>query len=133
MRMLKVLTVVAFVVFIILALSNGPRQRAPAYNVATEVRVQGVVQEVQEFWCPINGDEGTHLMLGTDSGVLQVHVAPRGFLSGNGLSFRKGEQIDVVGSMVTYQGRDALIARKITRDDQTIAVRTPNGKPLWVE
>jgi len=133
MRMLKILTVVAFVVFIILVLSNGPRQRAPAYNVATEVSVQGVVQEVQQFWCPINGDEGTHLMLSTDSGVLQVHVAPRRFLSGNGLSFRKGEQIDVVGSIVIYQGHDALIARKITRDNQTIAVRAPNGKPLWVE
>jgi len=131
--MLKILTVVAFVLFTILLFHNGAKQRAPKYNAAAEVKVEGVVQDVQQFWCPINGDEGTHLMLRTDSGILQVHVAPRRFLQGNGVSFSKGDQIAVVGSTVTYQGHDAMIARKITRGDQTFAFRQPDGRPLWVE
>ena len=131
--MLKILTVVALVLVAILLFHNGAKQRAPKYNAATEVRVEGVVQEVQQFWCPINGDEGTHLMLKTDTGILQVHVAPRRFLQGNGVSFSKGYQIAVVGSTVTYEGHDAMIARKITRGDQTFAFRQPNGGPLWVE
>jgi len=133
MRMLKILTVVAFVLVVILILGNGQKQRAPRYNAATEVKVEGVIEEVQQFWCPINGDEGTHLMLKTDSGILQVHVAPHRFLQGNGVSFSKGDQIAVVGSTVTYQGHDAMIARKITRGDQTYAFREPDGRPLWVE
>jgi len=133
MRMLKILTVVAFVLVVILILGNGPKQRAPKYNAATEVKVEGVVQEVQQFWCPINGDEGTHLMLKTDTGILQVHVAPRRFLQGNSVSFSQGDQIAVVGSTVTYEGHDAMIARKITRGDQTFAFRLPDGRPLWVE
>ena len=133
MRMLKILAIVAFVLVIILILSNGPKQRAPKYNAATEVKVEGVVQEVRQFSCPINGDEGTHLMLRTDTGILEVHVAPRRFLQGNGVSFSKGDQIAVVGSTVIYQGHDAMIARKITRGDQTFAFRQPNGRPLWVE
>jgi hypothetical protein len=133
MRMLKILAVVAFVLAVVLILGNGPKQRAPKYNAATEVKVQGVVQEVREFWCPVNGDEGTHLMLKTDAGILEVHVAPRRFLQGNGVSFGKGDQIEVVGSMVIYEGHDAMIARKITRGDQTFAFRQPNGRPLWVE
>jgi len=72
-------------------------------------------------------------MLKTDTGILQVHVAPRRFLRGNGWSFAKGDQIDVVGSMVIYEGHDAMIARKITRDNTTVAFREPSGKPLWVE
>jgi len=97
------------------------------------VKVEGVVVDVQQFWCPINGDEGTHLMLKTDAGILQVHVAPRRFLHGNGVSFSKGDQIAVVGSTVTYEGHDAMIARKITRGDQTYAFRQPDGTPLWIE
>jgi len=133
MRMLKVLTLVAFVLIVVLILGNGGRQRAPKYSAATEVKVEGVVQEVQQFWCPINGDEGTHLMVKTDAGILQVHVAPRRFLQGNGMSFNKGDQIAVVGSTVTFEGHDAMIARKITRGDQTFAFRQPDGTPLWVE
>ena len=133
MRMLKVLTLVAFVLIVVLILGNGARQRAPKYNAANEVKVEGVVQEVQQFWCPINGDEGTHLMVKTDAGILQVHVAPRRFLHGNGVSFSKGDQIAVVGSTVTYEGHDAMIARKITRGDQTYAFRQPDGTPLWIE
>lgn len=133
MRMLKILTVVAFVLVTILIFHVGPKQRAPKYNAATELKADGVIQEVQQYWCPINGDEGTHFMLKTDTGILEVHVAPRRFLEGNGVSFSKGDQVSVVGSMVIYQGHDAMIARKITRGDQTFAVRQPDGRPLWVE
>src|SRR5271169_1043759 len=133
MRMLKILTMVAFVLVTILIFHNGPKQRAPKYNAATEVRVEGIVQEVRQFWCPINGDDGTHLMLKTEPGILEVHVAPLRFLQGNGMSFSKGDQLAVVGSMVTYEGHDAMIARKITRGDQTFAFRQPNGRPVWVE
>jgi len=133
MRLLKVLTLVAVVLVVILLFHNGAIQRAPKYNATTEVKVEGVVQEVQQFWCPINTDEGTHLVLKTDTGILVVHVAPRRFLEGNGVSFNKGDQIAVVGSPVTYQSHDAMIARKITRGDQTFAFRQPDGRPLWVE
>jgi len=133
MRVLKITALVAFVIVVILLLGNGPKQRAPKYNVATETKVQGVVQEVRQFWCPVNGDEGTHLMLKTDSGILQVHVAPLRFLQGNGVNFSNGDQIEVVGSQVIYEGHDAMIARKITRGDQTFAFRQANGRPLWVE
>jgi hypothetical protein len=131
--MLKILTVIAVVLVVVLIFGNGAKQRAPSYNAATEVKVEGVVEEVQQFWCPINGDEGTHLMIKTDAGILQVHVAPRRFLHGNGMSFSKGDQIAVVGSTVTYEAHDAMIARKITRGDQTYAFRQPDGTPLWIE
>ena len=133
MRMLKVLAVGAFILATILILHNGPKQRAPKYNAATEVRIAGVIQDIQYYWCPINGDKGTHLMVKTNNGMLEVHVAPLRFLQGNGVSFRKGDQIDVVGSMVMFEGHDAMIARKITRGNETFAFRQANGRPLWVE
>lgn len=133
MRLLKILTVVAFVLVIVLLFHNGPKQLAPAYNPATEAKAEGIIADVQQYWCPINGDEGTHFILKTSTGTVEVHVAPRRFLDGNGVSFNKGDQVSVVGSMVDYQGHESMIARKVTRGDQTFAVRQPNGRPLWVE
>jgi hypothetical protein len=133
MRIPQMIMAGAVVVLVILLFTNSPMQRAPGYNASNEVSVQGVVEDVQEFYCPISGDEGTHLMLKTENGTFQVHVAPRRFLRGNNLSFSKGDQIQVVGSRIIYQGQDALIARTVVRGNQTVAFREPNGKPVWVE
>jgi len=133
MRVLKILTVAAFVLVLILVFQTTPSQRAPKYTATTEIKVEGVVQEVNQYWCPINGDEGTHLMLKSDGGMLEVHVAPRRFLEGNGVSFSQGDHVAVVGSMVLYKGHDAMIAREITRGGQTVALRQADGRPLWVE
>ena len=133
MRTLRILTVVAFVLVVVLLLHEGPKQLAPGYSPAAESTADGVIVEVRQYWCPINGDEGTHLLLKTSTGTLEVHVAPRRFLNGNGVTFNQGDQVSVVGSMVNYQGHESMIARKITRGDQTFAVRQPDGQPLWVE
>ena len=133
MRMLRVLTLVALVLVVILIFGKGPKQRAPHYNAETEVRAEGVIQEVREYWCPINSDQGTHLMLKTDAGIPELHVAPVRFLQGNNISFGKGDQIAAIGSAVVYQGQNALIVRQITRGDQTFAFRQSDGRPLWVE
>jgi DNA/RNA endonuclease YhcR with UshA esterase domain len=133
MRIPQIIMGVALVVLVILLFTHSPMQRALAYNPSNEVTVQGVVQDVQEFYCPISGDEGTHLMVKTEDGTLQVHVAPKRFLRGNNLSFSKGDQIQVVGSKIVYQGHDALIARTVVLGNRTVAFRKPNGKPVWVE
>ncbi len=133
MRALKIMGIVAFAIAVILILGNGPKQRAPKYSAATEIAVEGSVQEVRQFWCPINGDQGTHLILKTDAGFIEVHVAPVRYLQGNGVTFSKGDRIEAVGSEIGYEGHDAMIARKITRGDQTFAFRQVDGRPLWVE
>jgi DNA/RNA endonuclease YhcR with UshA esterase domain len=122
---------VALVVLVIL-LFTSPRHRAPVYDASDEVTVQGVVQDVQQFYCPISGEVGTHLMVKTENGTVQVHVAPTRFLLSNNLSFSKGDQIQVVGSRIIYQGQSALIARTATRGAETIAFRETNGRPMWV-
>jgi hypothetical protein len=45
---------VAFVVLVVL-LFTSPRQRAPAYDSSDEVSLQGIVQDVQQFYCPNRG------------------------------------------------------------------------------
>ena len=121
------------VVVLVLLVFTSPRHRVPVYSPSNEGSLQGVVQDVQEFYCPISGEEGTHLLVKTADGNLQVHVAPTRFLRDKKLSFSKGDQIQVVGSRIIYNGHEALIARTVIRGDQTMAFREPNGRPMWLE
>jgi hypothetical protein len=39
----------------------------------------------------------------------------------------------VVGSRIEYEDHDPVVARTVTRDNQTVAFRKLNGRPLWAE
>jgi len=121
------------VVILVVLLLTSPRHRVPVYSTSSEGILQGVVQDVQEFYCPISGDVGTHLLVKTDHGTFQVHIAPLQFLRDKKLNFSRGDQIEVVGSRIIYNGQEALIARTVIRGDQTVTFREPNGKPMWLE
>jgi hypothetical protein len=121
------------VVILVVLLFTSPRHRVPVYSTSNEAILQGVVQDVQEFYCPISGDEGTHLLVKTEDGTLQVHVAPTRFLRDKKLSFSKGDQVRILASRIIYNGHEALIAHTVTRANETMAFREPNGKPVWVE
>jgi DNA/RNA endonuclease YhcR with UshA esterase domain len=134
MKSIKVILAIALGVAIVLLMAASlGKKRTPLYDVATEVSARGVVQQVQDFYCPVSGDEGTHLVLLTETGTIQVHVAPGRFLRGNRLSFAKGDQVEVVGAKFNYKGADTLIARKISWRNESIALRQPGGKPMWME
>jgi len=130
MRIPQIIMGAGLVVLVVLLLS--PQRHAPAYDAAAEVTLHGVVGDVQSFYCPVSGDEGTHLTVVTDTGKVQVHVAPSRFLSGQRWTFFRGDVVDVVGSRIIYHGHEALIARTIVRGSQTVALRKADGKPLWV-
>jgi hypothetical protein len=107
MRTPQIVMGTALLVLAVLLFTSS-RHRVPVYSTSNQGSLQGVVQDVQEFYCPINGDEGTHLLVKTEEGTLQVHVAPTRFLRDQKLSFSKGDQIQVVGSRIIYNGHEAL-------------------------
>jgi hypothetical protein len=109
-------------------------QGAALYDPANEIVAKGVVQEVQEFDCPVSeGEVGSHLLLKTADGVLQVHLAPVRIMSGQGLSFAPGDQIEVVGAKVRLAGKKGLIAREITRGNESYIFRDREGKLLLTQ
>lgn len=109
-------------------------QGAALYNSANEVTTKGVVQEIQEFDCPVSeGELGSHLLLKTDDGVLQVHLAPVRIMSGQNLHFAPGDQIEVVGAKVRLMGENGLIAREITRGNESYIFRDREGKLLLTQ
>ena len=109
-------------------------QGAALYNPADEVVARGVVREVQEFDCPVSeGELASHLMVTTADGVLQVHLAPVRIMAGQKLSFFLGDQIEVVGSKIRLNGKNGVIAREITRGNESFIFRDHEGKLLLVQ
>ena len=109
-------------------------QGAALYNPANEVVVRGVVQEVQEFACPVSeGEMGDHLLLKTGDGVVQVHLAPARIMRSQNLKFAPGDQIEVVGSKFRFQGQNGLIAREVIRGNESFIFRDPQGKLLMMQ
>ncbi len=109
-------------------------QGAALYNAADEVVAAGVVQEVQDFDCPVSeGDFASHLMLKTKDGVLQIHLAPVRIMASQKLSFAPGDQIEVVGSKLRLNGQNGVIAREVSRGNESFTFRDRAGKLLLVQ
>ncbi|MGC2112864.1 MAG: hypothetical protein WA655_25325 [Candidatus Korobacteraceae bacterium] len=100
------------------------------YDPKTEVTVKGTVEEVQQQQGK-HGWMGTHLLLKTDSGSLDVHVGPSEYIAENHFSFAKGDKIEVTGSKGVMQNKDTLLAREIMKDGKTLTLRNAQGIPAW--
>jgi DNA/RNA endonuclease YhcR with UshA esterase domain len=110
--------------------------QAPAstfkYDIANEVTIKGVVQEVKDFQCPASGGMGAHLVVKTDKGLVTVHLALSKFLSEYGLNFAKGDEVQITGVKAKVgDDENAILARTIERGNQTFTFRDKKGKPLW--
>ncbi len=123
---------VTLVVVPFVAASSSQKHPRVKYDLASETRISGTIEEVKEFECPVSGTMGYHLVLKTGGDPVVVHVAASRFMKEYEIFFEKGQHIDVVGSKVKLEnGEDAFLAREITRGQNTYAVRDKQGNPLW--
>jgi len=129
-RLLARVSLIAAVLF--LATSTAFAQKAkdtgPKYDVANEVKIKGVIEEVREV--PGNF-EGTHLVVKTDTGTVLVHIAPAAFLKEIDTSFAKGDQVQVVGAKAPGATEEEILAREITVGTNTTTLRDDKGVPVW--
>ncbi len=100
------------------------------YDSSTETTVKGTVEEVKQV-TGRHGWNGTHLTLKTETGDLDVHAGPSSYISQQGFSFAKGDQVEVLGSRVKNGSSEALIAREIKKDNKTLTLRNAQGIPEW--
>jgi DNA/RNA endonuclease YhcR with UshA esterase domain len=111
--------------------NKSDNHAVPSYDPAQEVKVKGEVLEVKNYDCPISGTMGAHLALRTAEGVVEVHLGPAKFLSEYQMSFAKGDKVEILGTKVTFHDAPALLARRVTRDDNEYFFRDAKGRPLW--
>ncbi len=120
------------VFWLIVAMQASPTQKTantgPKYDTANEVKIKGVVEDIRE----VPGDfEGTHLVVKTDTGTVLVHVAPADFLKEMDTSFKKGDEVQVVGAKAPDAAEPEILAREITVGGNTTTLRDDKGIPVW--
>lgn len=110
---------------------GGPRQGPSYYDPSTEVTAKGTVEHVRQVTGRRGWWTGTHVTVKTAKETLDVHVGPSWSLAKKKFTLAKGDQIEVTGSKIKYQGADALIAREVKKGKQILVLRNAQGIPEW--
>ena len=112
-------------------LADRPRQaaiRTFAYDTTQETVVEGtVLSYTPESATP---PVGTHLILQTAAGAIDVHLGAASFLEANHFSVAKGESVKVVGVRSTSRQGTVFLVRVIQKGGQSLVLRTANGASL---
>jgi hypothetical protein len=116
----------------LLAQQSRANGAVPKYDPAAEKVFKGAVDEVRDRECPMSRGLGSHVMLKlADGNLIEVHLAPSKFVKIYDLTFNKGDQLEVTGTKVTFEGVDTIFAREVKRGSDTFVFRDKEGKPVW--
>jgi hypothetical protein len=116
--------------------SPGFAQKAPAedsspkYDLQTETKIKGVVDEVNVFSLGTRKDF-TELIIKNGDDKVHIYVCPKPFQEEMGISFSKGDQIAVTGSKVKQEAAEVILAREMVKGTDTLMFRDDKGKPVW--
>jgi len=102
------------------------------YNPNEVKTLHGIIESVGTFsleGAPVNG---VRLRIRTDNGdLVTVHTGPRPYLERNNIWFHHGDEVTVMGSPAKVGWRDVILAAQIKKGDQTLDLRSKEGKPRW--
>ena len=99
------------------------------YNLASETVLEGTVLKYTEHSSipPL----GAHLTLQTASGPVDVHIGDANFLKLHNFSISEGASVRIVGQSRPFAKGTMFFARILQNGNQTLAVRSTSGMPLW--
>ncbi|HEY3838007.1 MAG TPA: hypothetical protein VGL72_15605 [Bryobacteraceae bacterium] len=101
------------------------------YDTAAVIDFGAVVVEVREV-PKDNPLSGVNLVVRTDSdATFHVYVAPVEFIKTFEITFRKGDNVHVIGSKVKFEGETVVLGREVRKDSSTLYLRGRNGAPYW--
>ena|ERR1700674_1664000 len=110
---------------------SAPADRnAPKYDLQTEMKTKGVVEEINVLTVGSRKDF-MELVLKKGEDKIHVYVCPRPFQEEIGVSFAKGDEIAVTGSKVKQEALDVILAREMVKGTDTLMFRDDKGKPVW--
>ena len=102
------------------------------YDVATVTDVKATVVSIREV-SKTEPLDGLYLTVKSDKNeTFDVYVGPSEFVKTFGVTFAKGDEIEVIGSKLKVDGTTLILAREVTRKDTTLILRDKNGEPFWV-
>jgi len=103
---------------------------APKYDLQTEAKVKGVVEEEKLVTLGSRKDF-TELVIKSGEEKLTVYVCPKPYQDEMGITLAKGDEVSVTGSKVKQDAADVILARELVKGSDTFMFRDSKGKPVW--
>jgi hypothetical protein len=113
-----------------LAAQKSPKPTSPKYDLQTEAKIKGTIDEVK---LPPKGSEKqiVHLLVKSGADSLDVYLCPKSFFDDMGMDFSKGDEISLTGSKVKQGETELFLAREVVKGNNTFALRDGKGDPVW--
>jgi hypothetical protein len=122
------------VLFLLLCISSGltqsPPHASPKYDLQTESKTKGIIDEVKLFDLASRKDF-VQLIVKNGEDKVVVYVCPKSFQDELGVTLSKGDEITVTGSKVKQESSDVILARQVERGPDTLLFRDGKGNPVW--
>jgi hypothetical protein len=113
----------------VVSAQTAPQAESSLYQVGRETNLVGTVSSVVEN--STTGPLGTHVMVQSASGLVDVHVGSSKYLALNKLNLKTGDSVRIIGENFTVGTDTVFYARIIQDGTAAVAVRSPKGMPLW--
>ncbi len=114
-------------------MGQGPGPKGPGrgmqYDPAKETKITGTIEEIKTIDTMCHG--GTHVVLKTAQGNVEVGLGPSKFLEQQKLELKKGDTLEVTGQKITRPVGDIFVARQVTNAGKTFDLRDAKGIPAW--
>jgi len=98
------------------------------YDLNKEIKIQGTIEKISTI--SSNGLIGTHLLVTTAEGVIDVHLGASMAVSAKSLGLSAGESVNLTGMMATINGNSVLLARILTTSTRVYVLRNELGVPI---
>jgi hypothetical protein len=118
---------------LLLCIASALAQKAQPdaqYDRQTETKTKGVVDEVKPVTFGTRKDF-TELIVKSGDDKILVYLCPKPFQDEMGITFAKGDEVDVTGSKVKQEASDVILARVLVKGTDTLMFRDDKGKPVW--
>ena len=102
------------------------------FNADRVTSVSGTIESVGTFLPARDDMRGLQLRITDSEGrVTTVLAGPRSFARQEGMTFRVGDKVQIVGSRVNFKGESVIMASEITKNGRTLRLLERSVRPMW--
>ena len=101
------------------------------YDPTTVETINGEVVSVDRITHMTGMRYGVHLMVKTEKGEISVHLGPGWYIENQEIKIEPKDKIEVKGSRIIFDGKPAIIAAEVMKEDKILKLRDKDGLPAW--
>ncbi len=101
------------------------------YKPDTVVTISGEVVSIEKTVPRKGMFYGVHLIVKTDEKTVSVHLGPGWYIENQEVKINPEDKVEIIGSKVTFDEEEAIIACEVKKGDEVLELRDGNGIPAW--